>query len=403
MRLTVAGGSYFEKCLEPYSSEFYGSGLRAAAALSKIASVELATYAADEDSALLDSVANTFGIEYSSARRPQSVRFEYEHPLATPIITPHPETIDQAEPLIVKGARVLRFGFLEGDAVLDADAAVYDPQSPVRPQHFAANGSRARRLAVIANAREASRLSEKSTILDAGAQLLSSEKAEVVVVKQGSLGCLVFSRDTVARVPVFQTTRVWPIGSGDVFSATFFYYWAEAGFDPFAAAEKSSLATAFYCDTQQLPIPLDFEKRPGFSPTPLIANESSDIGLVYLAGPFFTMSQRHMVNEARRALQAQDLNVFSPFHDVGPGPAEKVGPADIEALERSSIVFALLDGLDPGTIFEVGYARKKNIPVIALAEQVSIEDLKMFKGTGCQVVDDFSTAVYRTSWAARQK
>ena len=77
------------------------------------------------------------------------------------------------------------------------------------------------------------------------------------------------------------------------------------------------------------------------------------------------------------ALFNQGLKVFSPLHDVGRGNADDVAPADLKGLDRSSVVLAIIDGLDPGTIFEIGYARAKGIPVIAYVENEKEEDLKM--------------------------
>jgi nucleoside 2-deoxyribosyltransferase len=93
------------------------------------------------------------------------------------------------------------------------------------------------------------------------------------------------------------------------------------------------------------------------------------------------------------------MEVFSPVHDVGPGPARVVGPADIEALEDCDAVFAILDGTDSGTLFEVGYARAHKKRVYALAQAVSDEDLKMIEGTECLIFDDFVTAIHHVAWA----
>lgn len=121
-------------------------------------------------------------------------------------------------------------------------------------------------------------------------------------------------------------------------------------------------------------------------------------GHAYLAGPFFTMSQRWLVEEVRRGLRDVGLNVFSPLHDVGRGPASEVAPADLEKLEESDVVFAIMDGLDSGTVFEVGYARALKKPVYALAQETSIEDLKMIEGSGCHVHTDLVTALHHLAW-----
>lgn len=61
-------------------------------------------------------------------------------------------------------------------------------------------------------------------------------------------------------------------------------------------------------------------------------------------------------------------------------------------------MLAIADGLDSGTIFEVGYARSRGIPVVMYAENVSPEDLKMMDGTDCFLRDDFVSAIYQTAW-----
>jgi len=58
-----------------------------------------------------------------------------------------------------------------------------------------------------------------------------------------------------------------------------------------------------------------------------------------------------------------------------------------------------LNGGDAGTIFEIGYAVAKEKPVVALAQNVRPEDLKMSEGSGCVIADDFVTAIYQSVWA----
>src|SRR3546814_19719315 len=75
-------------------------------------------------------------------------------------------------------------------------------------------------------------------------------------------------------------------------------------------------------------------------------------GKVYLAAPFFDLAQRWLFEEARSNLLDMGAQVFSPVHEVGPGPASIVAPEDIAGLEAADVVFAVLNGVDPGTIFE---------------------------------------------------
>jgi nucleoside 2-deoxyribosyltransferase len=59
-----------------------------------------------------------------------------------------------------------------------------------------------------------------------------------------------------------------------------------------------------------------------------------------------------------------------------------------------------LDGLDSGTLFEIGYARAMNKPVIAFVQNENEHALKMLVGTECEIVDDFVSSIYQTTWTA---
>lgn len=404
--LHIAGGAYLEDCIEPHWSEFYGSGVRAAAAISSMCpEVVLSTYAPVERKDALESIAAAFNFTVHISDAKQIVQFKYLHGLAVPVITPSVRAIARAAPLHIKAPNVLRFGFLDGEAVVTGDRVVYDPQDAYAPAPFGENESTAAHLAIVANAREANHLAygtEQASDTDiavVGKKLLNDQKAEVVVIKQGSLGALVITASETRTIPVYRTDMVFPLGSGDVFAAVFACQWAEHGNHPFDAAEQASRATADYCDSRTLPITLDVtsQRIPVASSQTAFPHQNN---FVYLAGPFFTMAERWLIEECRNSLRLQGFQVFSPFHDVGHGLAEVVVPADIKALDSSNVVFAVADGLDAGTLFEIGYARARGKPVIAFVQNESKDDLKMLEGTGCEITDDFVTAIYRTVWAA---
>lgn len=75
-----------------------------------------------------------------------------------------------------------------------------------------------------------------------------------------------------------------------------------------------------------------------------------------------------------------------------------VAEADLAGLEECDRVFAILDGLDAGTLFEVGYARKMGIPVYGYGETIEPENSKMITGSGCHLIPDFATAIYFAGW-----
>ena len=81
-----------------------------------------------------------------------------------------------------------------------------------------------------------------------------------------------------------------------------------------------------------------------------------------------------------------------------PAPARVgyLGPAGTFSEEA---LLALLDGNDPGTVFEAGWARAQGVPVVGFTRHPAAEGVKMLRGTAAEVHDDLSTAVYRAIWA----
>jgi len=286
---------------------------------------------------------------------------------------------------------------IECDVLVHARQAVYDPQDPGGPQSFRANGSTADRLALILNQGEARQLLRSPPPADTetlAKMIAGQENADVVIIKLGAAGACVYDSTGVATVPAYQTPRVWKIGSGDTFSAAFAYYWMNEGLPAAHAARRASLAAALYCNGG------DINNLIQLTPLAEVTRRVSSKELpaqVYLAGPFFTTAELWLVTEAWRFLRESHVPVFSPYHDVGIGAGEEVAPKDLEALRRSSVVLALVDGSDAGTLFEVGYARALNIPVIALSENPREQDLKMITGSGCELYADFAAALYRVA------
>lgn len=403
--IQVVGGTYFELCREPEWYELFGSGLRAAAALAELSDgCTLHTYVAEKDRKLLASLANSFGLSLGRiVTSHDTVAFDYPHGLCAPSIVPPPHLIHREEHLRIQGDNIVRFGMLEGDAVVCGERVVYDPQSAFDPRPFEENGSSAEELAVVGNLAEWRKLTGLPDIAAMCKELHSNRKWRVSVVKMGARGALLITASEVTLVPVFETAHVFPIGSGDVFAAAFGHFWCEEHLEPRDAATSASKAVAFYCDSAALPLPCELagsvEGAAQRLSRPFQAEEEKG-GQVYLAGPFFNAMQRWVVNEMRTALLSLEIQVFSPLHDVGRGPAEDVAERDIEGLENSSVVLAVVDGLDPGTLFEIGYARARGIPVIAFAQNAKAEDMKMISGTGGEVCNDLATCVYRAAWKA---
>lgn len=391
--MIIAGGSYLETCAVPPWRRLFGSGGRAAAAVGRLSpGTQLHTYA-DAGWALdVERSMHAFGVTAQVRSIDRKISFSYFHPLSDALL--EPADLSRQAPLTVSGAVVLRFDFVEGDAIVAASRAVYDPQGGMG-RAFGANGSRADTLAVVLNQDEAETATGTAGA-DVGIALLAIHQADVVVVKRGCAGARVFQAGVAPiDVPAYRSDRVFKIGSGDVFSAAFAHYWGERGLDPLAASDLASRSVGHFVDYHALPLPAatdlaDMTALPMGAP-----------GLIYLAGPFFDLAQRWLIEEALDRLRTLGAPVFSPLHEVGTGlPASETATADLRGLDRCTAVLALVDGSDPGTVFEIGYARAHDKPVVVLAERTPIRDLSTLAATGCEIVGDFTSALYRAVWAS---
>lgn len=400
--MRIVGGIYNERSIFPECDVIYGSGGRAAAALSLLnPHITLTSFVGEDRRHDIEyHVKEIWNLELDAYPVPEIVSFTYYHGLSAPIIRPTRLPVLDAPEIRVSDDIILQFGMLEGNAIVNGRRVVYDPQNPESPEHFDANGSTAQELAYVLNRGEAHKLTGQEDAAQAAKVLLRQRNVVVVVIKSGADGAKVYTETRTDHVGAYATNKVWPIGSGDVFAAVFSHFWGTENISPVEAAQYASKGAALYCGGKQIPLSRDVLVSVDFIYPLLEPSRKPSDATIYLAGPFFTMSQLWLVEEARTALRHAGFKVFSPYHDVGIGDADMVVPADIQGIEDADVMFALCDGLDAGTLFEIGYAVKKGLPVVAFGEQTSDEAMKMLYGTKCKVFRDFTSAIYHAQWEA---
>lgn len=403
--MIVAGGTYREICEFPRDEQLFGSGLRAAAALGDISTkkTEFHTFVGTDATRKARRRSGAYGFDLHRTEISETVTYHYIHNHSRARKQTNLEPNDRALGPI-SGDAILRFGLVDGTAVVEGEKVVYDPQSGIA-QEFHENGSQAEELALVLNRSEAESFSEEDAIDGILDDLTSGEQgADVVVIKCGSAGAIVRSDGETTEIPVFETETVWNIGSGDVFSAIFAVYWAEQGLPANEAAEKASLATAYYCGTRRLPIPANPAEVEGFDPSrrePTIGERGPSI---YLAAPFFNPGEFWLMEQVWDIFTEERADIFAPLFAVGHmedhGDPTTVAQKDLDAIEESDVLLALLDTNDPGTLFEIGYARRQGIPVVAYQTEPDQGENTMLEGSGCKVYSDLSTTIFKALWAA---
>ena len=83
--------------------------------------------------AVLASIAQAVGFEYSVTPISQTIAFRYDHGLSTPIIWPPLNELERVH-LSAKGSCILQFGMLDAEVEVEGHTVVYDPQEPFSPE-----------------------------------------------------------------------------------------------------------------------------------------------------------------------------------------------------------------------------------------------------------------------------
>lgn len=396
--MQIIGGVYRERCLHPGWDYIFGSGGRAAIAICEMGhDIHLHSYVNDDFKKYLEIESKFCSgkLTVNQHKTDEALEFNYTHGLAN-IIPPSSNKYNSE--IFIQTESVLMFGMIECKTRTESVYAVYDPQNTFQTLSFRQTGSKAQHLALVLNEREAYALANaecQNSIEDVIYNIVEKESAEVVVVKRGPKGALVYNDGKLSKIPLFLTEQVWKIGSGDCFSAHFALNWILLGKTAHESAYNASLATSYYCQTQCLPSKVNLNL---YAPKPLIINSNKKCK-VYLAAPIFTLAQLWIVEQVRNNLIEMGLEVFSPYHDVGlTYDKYYIYKEDILGLDNSDMVFAILDGLDSGTIFEIGFASAKGKKVIIYNENVDDKDLVMFSGEHTFIIKDFVSAIYRAVW-----
>lgn len=334
----------------------------------------------------------------------QDVMFIYHHPFHLAGTSPRLDQIYASRKHIeVQDDCVLVFGMVDATFKVKGNRVVYDPQTTTLPARFSQTGSQAKELVYILNEEEAREISGTNTLKEFRDFFFSSEpNCKALIVKMGYKGAYLCIQgdNNDYYIPVYMTNLVHAIGTGDIFSSSFAYYWFN-GASFIEAANIASRMVACYSDTGKIS-----GIRQGLSQFGYLPIDWADtVGQIYIAAPFFSNAQRWLVNEFKNALDSVGIKVFSPMHQVGicTNYSPEVVKKDIQGLEESNVILALLDGLDSGTLFEVGYAIAKGKKVVGYIEKETENSLFMLKGMDCEIVNDIATAIYKATWYATKR
>ena len=394
MTAVVVGGAYRETCREPRVDWIYGSGVRAAAVLGEAAD-RLVTVADTTTLAQVPAVLREQQVDATPRLEP--IEFAYDTALSIPLLRMHNSDRNVEIPPVESDDAVV-FGMVEARPAVTARRVVVDPQHSLNLDQVTETID-ADELIVVANRREIIALADDSDLQAAVDVVSRRTSAAGVVVKAGALGALIYrTGERVEGIPALITPKVFPIGSGDVFTAALAKHYFENG-DLIAAAHFASRTTAGYVTVRHLgPVNLDGVARETVAPTALSVE---DPPWIYVAASFANPEQRWSGCVIDQGIDDIGGHSLYPLREVGEKEdAEVTAQADLANLDRCDSLVLLADVARTGPFFEAGWATSHGLPVIVMNSDTNPDRYTMLDGTGANLVSDLATAAYQAVWAA---
>lgn len=393
--IDIVGGIYREIDYDDISVEIYGSGFRGAKFLLEnkchvgfhtVGNIEVLNYLREAQKVYDNFTFNCS--EYNDL-----ITFKYSFSLDQPAIFPNLLNIEKVKPINVLSENIIAYGMLEADYRITGSKVVYDPQTSIQPHKFSEIGT-ADELVYIVNRDEASTIASSTKINDIKSYFFNIENVKAFIIKNGPYGATLYLKEKEIRIQSYITNNVHKIGSGDIFTSSFGYYWMEKGLSIEDSAINASKSTAVFCDKKVFVDATSlgefvYEGYEGHN----LTNKQ-----VYLASPFFSLSELILIDKIRSAFLSFGIKVFSPFHDIGLGDDVTIAKKDLEGIEQSDIIFCVLDNFDSGTLIESGYSLAKEKKIIGYHRTCDDNKLLMLKPANIEFYNHLTTAIYQTVW-----
>lgn len=202
--------------------------------------------------------------------------------------------------------------------------------------------------------------------------------ANFFVIKENRGGSRAFDLKNGIEVPLYAQlgNTINSVGVGDVFAASFSAH-IDEGVE--AAGYRATMAATAYSRTTY---PDDFrnavERYSKLKVSDLkdlagtyLPWEARPSYQIYLAAPDFSYQNNPEIDRALDSLTYHNFRVRCPVRENGElpddssfGTLRRTFHADVELLKACSVVFAIPNSRDPGTLIEMGMAMAMGIPVV---------------------------------------
>jgi hypothetical protein len=393
--ISVIGGTYREIDYDDISMDIYGSGYRCCKfLLENKCFVNYYTSGNHEVEKYLKEIKKVYNdFDFQLTKSEYLITFKYSFALDTPSIFPNILNIKKTEKIKIAGENVICFGMLETEFNIKGNKVIYDPQTSLNPKKYSEIGI-AEELIYIVNMNEAKSISLQNNVEEIKKFFFNTENAFALIIKNGPYGAKLYLKNNDEfEIPSFITENVNKIGSGDIFTSSFGYYWMNKNLPLEECAILASKVTSLYCDKKVYIDVKDFEYN--FIE---FQNNNYKEKQVYLAAPFFSIAELILIDKIRNAFLEFGVKVFSPFHDIGLGDEETIAIKDLKGIKDSDIIFCVFDNLDSGTLIESGFSLAMNKKIIGYHRTCEDSKLLMLKPGNSKIFKNLTTAIYHTIW-----
>ncbi|HHW41599.1 MAG TPA: hypothetical protein GXX19_10725 [Syntrophomonadaceae bacterium] len=199
--------------------------------------------------------------------------------------------------------------------------------------------------------------------------LFFKKGVKIIVTKFGQGGSSIYrQKESRIDIPSFQSNYQFTVGAGDVFNAVFLVTYHNTKDLELSGLSAAAAASVFIESFDFRSTPWNLQEEIKSRRKQFIHPEQAQKIKIYLAGPFFSDGERYMVSQTYHALKKCGFSLFSPWHEDGivPRLAVKSFKKNINAIKEATLIVALLDYEDPGTVWECGYAYALNKPIYAI-------------------------------------
>jgi hypothetical protein len=392
--ISVIGGTYREIDFDDISMDIFGSGFRCCKfLLENKCAVKYFTSGNNEVVNYLKENEKVYSnFKFECIESDDLITFKYSFALDNPNIFPNILNLKKTERIKVDDENIICYGILESEFSANGKKVVYDPQTSIKPKKFSEIGI-AEQLIYIVNWNEARSISSHNDIEEIKNYFFNNEKAMAVIIKNGPFGAKLYYNNTEYHIPSFVTENVNKIGSGDIFTSSFGYYWMTKNLPLEECALLASKATSLYCDKKVYIDVQEFEHV-------FVEFKSENLKdkQIYIAAPFFSIAELILIDKIRDSFIEFGVKVFSPFHDIGLGDDETIAAKDLEGIKNSDIIFCVFDNLDSGTLIESGFSLAMSKKIVGYHRTCEDSELLMLKPGKIKVFKNLTTAMYHTIW-----